>query len=189
MALTQITNGMIADGAVSAAKLAGDVTLSPVTIKLITDSTLINLNDVASSYNNVGSSFSAVIPASGFIRVSASCRLQNDFSGAANIALVLGIRIGTTNYWFGDYLATGVLTRRGYIIYSASVLNDYVENYGSGAFAGNGLSQDMNILAKSIPTGTQTIQLIAARGTGTTATSLRGATTTTRVVLEFVSAA
>ena len=188
MALTQITNGMIADGAVSAAKLAGDVTLSPVTTKLITDSTLINLNDVASSYNNVGSSFSAVIPTSGFIRISASCRLQNDFSGATTMTLLFGIRIGTTNYWFSEWNVNGVLNRRGYLIVAVSALNEYTETYGSGGYAGNGVPLEISIAGKSIPTGTQTIQLIASR-VGGSACSLRGATTPTRVSLEFVSAA
>jgi len=165
---------------------------SPITTKLVTDSTDIVLNDIASSYNNVGSSFSISIPVSGEIRISPDTfRLRAD--GATTTTACFGIRIGTTNYWPSyTQVVSGVGPTLNYMStlqVSASNTNDYIEADGAGISSyATVIVVKLPIQGKSIPTGTQTVQLISARSSAG-ACSFRGTAKPTRVTIEFVSAA
>ena len=165
------------------------------TVKYVTDATNITLANIASSQVNVGSSFSVSIPTTGYISVTSFAGRLTWSSVADNVGCVLGIRISSTNYWFGKW------SNNGSILYSGLIGNQtsagFTEWYGSLIkFAGTSANQNdqaplgLDIVANSIPTGTQTVQLIAAYGAiGYTGVGiLSGATTTTRVALEFVTA-
>lgn len=135
----------------------------------------ITLSDIASSYNAFGTAFSVDIPTSGIINGFMTGRLRADTASGAG--LYIGIRIGTTNYWLGSFgkRSSGVITDPVYynaIAVPAGSSLDYSE------YRGNISQVSYSISAASIPTGTQTIQLIVARSSQ--AATLLGATTTSR---------
>jgi hypothetical protein len=106
--------------------------------------------------------------------------------------MVLGLRIGTTNYWLGTTSVNG--TARYAPITTLTQAAGYEEYYGApksyNAYLYGETAMVSDITATSIPTGTQTVQLIAAAHIAVFAgvSILKGTTTTTRVGLEFVSA-
>ena len=161
-------------------------------LKYVTDTTDITLVNVATSYVTVGSSFSVSIPTTGFINLRSFAGRLTYSSGLAETAMTLGIRIGTTNYWLGTTSVSGVSVYS--VIYTATTAAGYDEYYGNprsrnqGIYGIAGMISD--ITANSIPTGTQTVQLIAAANVAYAAgiSILKGTTTTTRVGIEFVSA-
>jgi len=116
-------------------------------------------------------------------------------SVADNVSCAFGIRIGSTNYWFGKFSYNGTI---GYsCLLGTRTSAGYDEWYGAlikytstSSLANDSAALGLDIAANSVPTGTQTVQLIAACGvTGYTGIGiLSGTTTTTRVALEFVSA-
>jgi hypothetical protein len=165
------------------------------TVKYVTDTTNITLVNIASSQVNVGSSFSVSIPTTGYINVTSFAGRLTWSSVADNVGCVLGIRIGSTNYWFGKWSNNGTILYAG--ICGSRTSAGFDEWYGSlikfvgtSANANDAAPLGLDIAANSIPTGTQTVQLIAAYGAvGFTGIGiLSGATTTTRVALEFVTA-
>jgi len=165
------------------------------TVKYVTDATDITLVDITSSQVNVGTSFSVSIPTTGYINLTSFAGRLTYLSGGDTVACALGIRISSTNYWFGKWSRNatiyyagivGSANSAGYDEYWGSVLKYASTNINAYDQAPLGL----DIIANSVPTGTQTVQLIAAYGAGTTLGIgiLKGTTTTTRVALEFVSA-
>jgi hypothetical protein len=165
------------------------------TLKLVTDTTDITLPSISSSYATVGSSFSVSIPATGYINIASFAGRLTWSSVADNVSMNLGIRIGSTNYWFGK------ISENGSVGYSSIVTTQtsagYTEYYGAPmryASTGSGFATALaglciDISANSVPTGTQTVQLIASYGTVWTGIGiLKGTTTTTRVGIQFVSA-
>jgi hypothetical protein len=179
----------------SAAPTWTTVSSSPTTLKYVTDTTNITLVNIASSQVNVGSSFSVSIPTTGYINVTSFAGRLTWSSVADNVGCVLGIRIGSTNYWFGKFSNNGTIYYTGLLGSRTSA--GYDEWYGSlikntaiSSNATDAAPLGIDIIANSVPTGTQTVQLIAAYGAiGYTGIGiLSGATTTTRVALEFVSA-
>ena len=165
------------------------------TVKYITDATDITLVSLASSYVTVGSTFSVSIPTTGFITLRSFAGRLTYSSGGGETALVFGIRIGSTNYWLGTSRNTAGQTLYATIAtYGNSA--GYEEFYGAPKTYNRDLgyqgltSMVSDITVASIPTGTQTVQLIAAvyivAGAGISI--LKGTTTTTRVSLEFVTA-
>ena len=163
------------------------------TVKYVTNTTDIPLVDIASSQVNVGTSFSVSIPTTGFINIRSFAGRITYSSGAAETALVLGIRISSTNYWLGTTSQNGTPSYAVLLTNSSSA--GYDEYYGQPRTRTTVLTNGMagliaDITANSIPTGTQTVQLIAAAlvsyspGLGI----LKGTTTTTRVAIEFVTA-
>jgi hypothetical protein len=165
------------------------------TVKYVTDATDITLVNIASSQVNVGSSFSVSIPTTGYINLASFAGRLTWSSVADNIGVNLGIRISSTNYWFGKWSDNGSINYTG-IVGSRSTAG-YTEWYGAvmklASLSSNANDQaplGLDIAANSIPTGTQTVQLIAAYGAiGYTGIGiLKGTTTTTRVALEFVTA-
>lgn len=150
-----------------------------IVVKQIVDTTDITLNDIATSYNNFGSSFSLTIPTSGQIRAAISARLRSDTTSTS--LLYFGLRIGTTNYWFGRYDNNGAIADRN-TMQSGAALNSYLESSGDSAAGATGsIEMGINISAVGLPTGNQTVQLIVARSVN--ACSLRGTTTPSRIVL------
>jgi hypothetical protein len=181
--------------AITGTLTATGTTFGNNTLKYVTDTTNITLVNIASSYVTVGSSFSVSIPATGYINVTSFAGRLTWSSVADNVGCVLGIRIGSTNYWFGKWSNNGTILYAG--ICGSRTSAGYDEWYGSlikfvgtSANANDAAPLGLDIAANSIPTGTQTVQLIAAYGAiGFTGIGiLSGATTTTRVGIEFVSA-
>lgn len=165
------------------------VRVNPQTV--VTDATDISLSN-APTQANIGSSFSMNIPAKG--------RITWDFSGeviygTSGGAFILGLRIGSTNYW-----PTG--TNAGATYYSmaeaasaggasTSVIGAFgsfanVQGSSSAVSGGQGsISTPSGIFIEQsgIPTGTQTVQVIGAwLGSGITVT-LKGTVVTTRVYI------
>jgi hypothetical protein len=182
--------------AVTGTLTATGTTFGNSTLKAVTDTTDITLANIASSYSAVGSSFSISIPTSGTIKLSSFAGRIQWSSVADYIGTVFGIRIGSTNYWFGKASGNGTIF---YCVNISSILAaGYDELYGTiprwtnpnGTYANATMNLVMDIAANSIPTGTQTVQAIAACGAGsfTGIGILKGTTTTTRMNLEFVSA-
>ena len=168
------------------------------TVKYVTDATDITLPLIASSYATVGSSFSVSIPTSGIIKLSSFAgRILWSSVAADYVCTTFGIRIGTTNYWFSKASSNGSINYTG-MVASGTGAGYYDEYYGTmirynsagSGFGQTGMAFQMDIAANSIPTGTQTVQLIAACGAAGYAAIgiLKGTTTTTRVAVEFVSA-
>jgi hypothetical protein len=165
------------------------------TVKYVTDATNITLVNIASSYVTVGSSFSVSIPTTGYINVTSFAGRLTWSSVADNVSCTFGIRIGSTNYWFGKFSYNGTIGYSGLLGTRNSA--GYDEWYGAlikytstSSLANDSAALGIDIAANSVPTGTQTVQLIAACGANgyTGIGILSGATTTTRVSLEFVSA-
>jgi hypothetical protein len=163
-------------------------------IKYVTDATDITLVDIASSQVNVGTSFSVSIPTTGYINLT-SYAGRLTWSSGNYPSIVWGIRISSTNYWFGKWNQNGTIAYGGII--SANTSAGFDEFYGSVEKWTNisttqygTPSLGLDITANSVPTGTQTVQLIAAYGAlGNTGIGiLKGTTTTTRVGLQFSSA-
>ena len=162
-------------------------------LKYVTDSTDITLANIASSYNNVGSTISAIIPTTGYIKISSvNMRLQTAIADAANV--VFGLRISSTNYWFGKISYAGSPNYIAFIS-QQSTIGNYADFFGtptntsypSGYQAGS--TSLIDIVSSSIPTGTQTIQLIAAYNSAQSGGGvLKGTAVSTKIGLEFVSA-
>ena len=164
-------------------------------IKYVTDATDITLVDIASSQVNVGTSFSVSIPTTGFINLTSFAGRLTWSSIAGVIGVAFGIRISSTNYWFGKWNSNGIInytgicgtsSSAGFDEYYGSLIKDPRDQRESNDSAALGL----DIAANSVPTGTQTVQLIAAYGalSRTGIGILKGTTTTTRVGLQFSSA-
>ena len=165
------------------------------TLKYVTDTTDITLPSISSSYATVGSSFSVSIPTTGYINIASFAGRLTWSSVADNVSMNLGIRIGSTNYWFGKVSVDGTISYSSIVTTNTSA--GYTEFYGAPmryASSGSGFATAIaglyiDISANSIPTGTQTVQLIASYGTVWTGIGiLKGTTTTTRVGIQFTSA-
>ena len=186
--------GLTSTGAVGNALISdGTAWVSTPQLKIITDSTDITpaLYSAGTAYTNVGSSFSINIPTFGLIKFSnLSGRVLNS-AAATGHAIAFGIRIGTTNYWFGEFNNNGTITMAATTAQFAgsNIANAYYEFNGSGSSSGTGPAADrlismMDITGAGIPTGIQTVQLIAC--SISTAPTLKGTVKQTRVVLEFI---
>lgn len=151
---------------------------------LITSSSNVTLNSATingttgqSGQSNIGSTFTMIIPANGIIRLDGiSLKLTNDATASAH-NITFGIRISTTNYWFGfrETNAPGY----SYVDYvtGGTTANRVTDVYG-GEFFGC-----IDVVGAGLPTGSQTVQLIAASTSGTTGVTINGATRQTRVTL------
>lgn len=157
-----------------------------VAVTVVTSSSDISLSTVPTQAN-VGSSFSMTIPTSGIIGLSITGRLLNDAS-AATRKLILGIRIGSTNYWPSANINGTTM----YIpcIVTPAVSSAYSEfssagGDGTAADAASGINPNnevqLGIEALSIPTGAQTVQVVAALAQSGGNATLKGTTTPTRV--------
>lgn len=166
-------------------------------LKFVTDSTDIAVTaDPSSSYYNVGSSFSVSIPTTGIIRISSFIgRVQNNTNSAGG-GPTFGIRIGTTNYWLGKGVVQVPSTTTRYVallIEGYAVGSTYIESYGAlSSFINAEYSKShvLDIAYSSLPTGSQTVQLICAKTNYvyTDNFTLKGTAITTKVGIEFVSA-
>lgn len=131
----------------------------------VTDATDITLSQ-APTQANIGSTVSLTIPTKGMIQLFFTGEVI--WSTGAN-GLVIGIRIGSTNYWPND-VGAGYLS--GYAIGAAFTGN--INGYGgdtAGSVAGSGGSQmtGLSIEGASVPTGAQTVQVIVGKLSGNTA--------------------
>ncbi len=154
----------------------------------VTDTTDVALS-ACPTQTNVGSSFSMTIPTKGLITWNATCEVI-DAIGIAT--LIFGLRIGSTNYWptstrsgSTGYALTGNSIGSGStdIISSIGVFGGVA---ASGASSNLGGSQPagIGIEASGIPTGVQTVQVIAGYTTAASGTlTLKGTVVTTRVYI------
>jgi hypothetical protein len=155
---------------------SSDITLSGGTINGTTGQ---------SGQSNVGSSFTMNIPATGIITfASIAGKYTNDATSAAH-STAFGIRIGTTNYWFGyNDLSTPSYAYTSFITGGSSA-NVATNLYGGGNSTSSGTAID--VVSAGVPTGSQTVQLIAASSSATTGGTINGATRQTRVRLLTIS--
>lgn len=160
-------------------------------LKLVTDSTDIALTASPPTYYSIGSSFSVSIPTTGIIRVVSFVGRIDNNTLVQGGGPTFGIRIGSTNYWFAlvsdngtdkYYMGIAELNAVGYMATNGSLLNNANATYIK--------SQCLDIAYNSVPTGTQTVQLICSKtnSTYTDNITLKGTTRTTKVGIEFVSA-
>lgn len=138
---------------------------------------------ITSSYTAFGSPFSLDIPTTGVISGFMTGRFRTD----ANVtsSLYIGIRIGITNYWLGSgtRVSGGIsFPSYGYAMTTGATLNDYLQTSGQSTPNFGATLVSSSVDALSVPTGTQTVQLIVASSTGTA--TLVGATTTSRFHLK-----
>lgn len=152
-------------------QIAGVGVTRVTTIPEITDST-----DIACSWiptqANIGSTASITIPAKGIITISFTGEI---IATSSSNSLILGIRIGSTNYW--PNLSQNGTAAYQWISSAAAAETDSYSSFGAAASpAGTGIQQigsmliGLDIQILGIPTGTQTVQVIAARGANNTFT-------------------
>lgn len=146
----------------------------------VTDSTDISLSQVPTQAN-VGTTVSISIPTKGYIQLAT--QVATSASGTGAQGLVFGIRIGSTNYW-PTTVVGGSTSYQQVLTAATSGVNSTTSYGGSDPY---GLASNscpglvgLAIEALSIPTGTQTVQVIAGH-TGTGTLTIKGTTTTTRV--------
>lgn len=146
----------------------------------IEDTTDILLNNYATSgYSTIGSPFVVNIPSPGLIRFSSFAgRLLNNAT-ATQHGVVFGIRIAGVNYWFTYLDSNGALSVVNQLN-GGTTANVYTEWKGyEGAVPGV-----INQSNMAIPSGEQTVQLIAAYQT--TQGTLKGTIAVTRAQLEIL---
>lgn len=179
-------NLTIGAGQVTTAMLASSNSkITPLTV--VSDSTDIVLANVPTQ-TNVGSTFSMTIPTKGIITWNIACEV---IIGTSSASIVFGIRIGSTNYWptnnFSgtiEYSDSLVSIGTGTIISSnIGMLGGGANNNGGGT-AGGSQTCGISIEGSGIPTGVQTVQVIAGftTGSGGTAT-LKGTVVPTNVYI------
>jgi hypothetical protein len=166
-------------------------------IKYVTDSTDISVTTAANvGQHNLGSTFSVDIPTSGSFELKqVVMRWRND---AADYGCpTFGLRIGSTNYWFGlEESTTDGVEIVPFALAHNSTLNEVSTMYsGPGCnvlFNGNhyGSNPVRDIVQSGIPTGTQTVQLVVAKpdfsaSYGTSNWTILGTSLTTRVAIQF----
>jgi hypothetical protein len=196
-----VPTARLASGTASASNyLRGDQTWSTIsagatTLKIVTDTTDIAVTADAPTQTLVGSSFSVSIPTSGFIRIGSFSGRVVKPSGTGSNSQTWGIRIGSTNYWFSLVNKNGTLGYMPATISAVSTVGEYDQFYGTFNNYSYNYRWDNNIdiVAQSVPTGTQTVQLIAAKAVYAgnpwpDPWTIKGTVITTRVGLEFVSA-
>lgn len=134
----------------------------------ITDTTDITLSQ-APTQTNIGSTKAVSIPTKGMIQLYFTGRVI--YSTNEN-NLIVGIRIGSTNYWPSDtsnslyYGATEVSTP----------LTSTNTGWGIAFFneGGGSFMTGMSVEANSIPTGNQTIQVVVAKSLSANAVVIKG---------------
>lgn len=192
---TGTSGQVLTSGGSGAISTWSTISSGATTLKYVTDTTDITLPVISSSYSTIGSTFSTSIPTTGLIRI-ASFAGKGQIATVADYAnLIFGIRISSTNYWFSKYDYNGTVYYTGMTFGNGTIGNYFISYGGQGRFDSIPYNSStsgtiMDISTNSIPTGTQTVQLIAAySGTGYTGgLILKGTTHTTRVGIEFVSA-
>lgn len=159
------------------------------TYSVVTDSTDISLSAVPTQ-TNVGSSFSATIPIKGTIYWNFAGEV---IIGTGAASLVFGLRIGSTNYWpvsspsgTPTYSITMGANGTGtFVMASTGIFGGVVGSSGMGTSGANGTQiAGISIEQSAIPTGTQTVQVIAGLLTAASGTiTLKGTVVTSRVYL------
>ncbi|WP_020471455.1 hypothetical protein [Zavarzinella formosa] len=145
-----------------------------VTCFQITDSTDITLS-AAPTQSNIGATTAIVIPTKGLIRLLFS---GETITTGTPEQLILGIRIGSTNYWPTD-------SAYAYMLSSYAAGTTYTSQswgtIGTGSSSPTGRHEViMDIEALGIPGGPQTVQAIAAYYTGVGTTVIKGTAVTSR---------
>lgn len=163
-----------------AALVAGATSAVPVAYR-VTSASDIALS-TAPTQANVGTPQTMVIPINGYIRMSFEGMIV---STGSNAFLTLGIRIGSTNYWPSYQSDTNSLY---FAICGGNTTGSIVAAQGHDPSTSNGMfggPVSLSIGGKSIPTGSQTVQVIAAQTVGATGT-IKGTVVGTVVNLEMV---
>lgn len=147
-----------------------------VTLYQVSDSTDISLSQ-APTQANLGSPISATIPTKGIIRLS----WEGAYTGSSTTHLVIGIRIGGTNYW-PIYNDSGGGTNYMTVSQNTNGSGNSVshsEGFGGSVDAMIGGQVGLSIEGLSIPTGSQTIQFIVASASGVLGT-VKGTSVTSK---------
>lgn len=153
-------------------------TAGSVSVYEVTDSTDISLSS-APTQTNIGSSSSVTIPTKGLIELNFTGQLN----GTNGAWLVLGIRIGSTNYFpVSDGGGTNYI--------AAANLNTSPTTYKAlgaylvgSSYAGISYPIVLSIEGMSIPTGVQTVQVVAAYGLQPA--TIKGTSLTTHVFIKI----
>lgn len=148
-----------------------------VTCYQTTDTTDVSLSAVPTQ-TNVGSSVTITIPTKGYIMLSPDFSLTY---GSNAPGIVFGIRIGSTNYWptgpnstyISSFIPTATPSR-------CSGLGGLPTSYSGTQLRGAGAVY-LPIEGLSIPTGSQTVQVVAAYDGAISTPTIKGTTTTTRI--------
>lgn len=194
---TMATARLASGSATSSTYLRGDQTWATIssgatTLKFVTDSTDIAISATPpSTYYNVGSSFSVSIPTTGIIRIASFVGKINNNNIAQGAGITFGIRISSTNYWLGLVDGNGTAYYYQGVADASAIANTTF--YGALSSNSNGMyakPQCLDIAVNSIPTGTQTVQLIVSKTNSayTDNFTIKGTSVTTKVGIEFVSA-
>ena len=149
--------------------------------------TTIAATDGQATWTTVGSSFTMNISANGTIRLAGIGGQLVCDATASGHSFSLGLRIGTTNYWFGrTFNSSGSVYSYGAYINAGATANAAFDMYGYGG--GNTPFVHLDAWSASLPTGSQTVQLIVAASAGTgVGGTLKGTTRQTRVTLEALA--
>jgi hypothetical protein len=145
-------------------ELLNPATAGKLTYYQVTDSTDVTLSQ-APTQANVGSAVTMVIPTKGLIQLQFIGSL---LTTTAASDIIVGIRIGSTNYWPSFTRAGGSTEYWDTGYNDASATAGVYPSYGTGARSSpagvTGMSPvGLSIEKLSIPTGSQTVQLIAAK--------------------------
>jgi len=166
-----------AKGLITAASSSGSA--NKVACYQATDTTDIALS-IYNTQSNVGASFSMTIPTKGTIFINFSGEIIT-VTGANNVGF--GLTIGSTNYFPTATLGGTGTTALNYIGSTAETdVLTAVSNTWNG-FTPFGLVNGiigLQIEASGIPTGVQTVQVVACK-TGANACTLKGTVVTTRI--------
>lgn len=148
----------------------------------VTDSTDITLSQVPTQAN-VGATFSVTIPTKGTIEFIFDGEV---ITTTSNNAIILGIRIGSTNYY---PVWTSAGATKYYAAYLSNVTGtDVVHAYG--VMTGNvdvgigSIVTGLDIEGQGVPTGFQTVQIIAAKQQ-TNAAVIKGTAVQTKIYVRI----
>lgn len=153
-----------------------------ITVPEITDTTDIALNGY-NTQTNIGSTASITIPTKG--------RIELLFTGevifsSGSTYLIMGIRIGSTNYWpISQSGGSGQVISSVYDQTGTSIYQGYggVLPQGGTSNIGDIAIVGLDIESLGIPTGTQTVQVIMAKGNGLATTTVKGTVKTSRIYI------
>lgn len=145
----------------------------------VTDTTDITLSQVPTQ-QNVGATQSITIPTKGTIELGFSGEIINSTS---NNQLVLGLRIGGVNYWpvVSQEGNTGYTETYNGNAAGTEIVSSYGVNNSNSGVSGGALV-GLQIEEMGIPTGTQTVQIIAGK-VAANASVIKGTVKTTRVYI------
>jgi hypothetical protein len=161
----------------------------------ITDSTDIVVPDTEASANVIGSSFSMYIPTSGHITFGAVAAQFDTYNANGYSRPCLGFKISGTIYplvrAYGYSNTPGSSPMIPSYVYFPNPLLAFILNNQTQGATGLGQKADScpieyMISAKSLPTGTQTVELVIFKWYSTGSITLKGTVVTTDIIIDVV---